>query len=231
MSILAQYILDEWVPPRIRDSKLFMSLPMKLVLGNEYRQFMSFKEWFYGASSHKISKLYESTADAQQLQGETDLNEACVDEILKTVQAKSILEVGCGRGYLANLLQRKLNTQLTACDIVVDKEVAKKYPNVHFTEANVEQLKFDDNSFDTVVCTHTLEHTKDLQQAMRELRRVAKKELIVVVPRQRPYKYTFSLHTHFFPYDWSIYANLGYRKKSSLKKLGDWFYYEKDPQP
>lgn len=226
-SVFVQYILDEWVPPRIRDSKFFMYLPMKLVLKDGADDFMSFKSWFYKADAKKIGDLYKRTAHLQEIQGETDLNQQCIDEIIKSISTNNVLEVGCGRGYLANIIS---NThKITACDIVIPNELKKKYPAVKFVSGDIENLPFKDNQFDTVISTHTLEHTKNLQKAVSELRRVAKKELIIVVPRQRPYKYTFSLHTHFFPYDWSIESAFGYRKNSTLKKLGDWFYYEKNP--
>ena len=63
---------------------------------------------------------------------------------------------------------------------------------------SIEQLPFGDRAFDTVVCVHTLEHVPDLWRAARELRRVARR-LIVVVPRQRYYRYTVDYHLHFFP--------------------------------
>ncbi len=224
-SVAVQYILDEWIPPRIRDSRIFMTLPMKFVLKDTASEFMTFKNWFYSADSKAIGKLYEKTSHVQELQGETDLNPQCVAKILKTISSKNVLEVGCGRGYLANLMSAV--SKVTACDIVIPKELSKKFPSIKFVEADIENLSFNDNQFDTVVCTHTLEHTKNLAQAISELRRVANKELLIVVPRQRPYKYTFSLHTQFFPYEWSIVNAFGYRKKAKIEKLGDWFYYEK----
>ena len=78
-----------------------------------------------------------------------------------------------------------------------------------------------------MVCTHTLEHTKNLHRAISELRRVGSKELIVVVPRQRPYKYTFSLHSHFFPYRWSLESAFGGRDSAQIERHGDWLYYER----
>lgn len=39
-----------------------------------------------------------------------------------------------------------------------------------------------------------------MNTALAELRRVAKRRLIIVVPKQRNYKYTFELHINFFPY-------------------------------
>ncbi len=224
LSVFVQYILDEWVPPRIRDSKLFMWPAMVFVLKSSAGDFMNFKNWFYESNSKRIAELYLKTAHIQKLQGETDLNKQCINKIVKTIASKNVLEVGCGRAYLANLLSK--NHIITACDIIISGELRDKYPNVNFIEGDIEKLPFTDNQFDTVVCTHTLEHTKDLKKAIEELRRVAKKQLIIVVPRQRPYKYTFSLHTQFFPYEWSIVNAFGYRKNVTIEKLGDWFYVE-----
>jgi ubiquinone/menaquinone biosynthesis C-methylase UbiE len=64
----------------------------------------------------------------------------------------------------------------------------------------VERLPFPDNHFDTVICTHVLEHILDFRAALAELRRIAARRLIVVVPREREYLYTFNPHFHFFPY-------------------------------
>ncbi len=227
-SVFVQYILDEWVPPRIRDSRIVMYLPMRFVLRDAANDFMSFKEWVFSANQKDFSELYNRTGHVQELQGETDLNHQCTEKILKTVKGKTVLEVGCGRGYLANLLSK--NHDVTGFDIVVSKELKAKFPGVKFVQGNIQKLPFNDNSFDTVVSTHTLEHVQDLSGAVSELRRVAKGELIIVVPRQRPYKFTFSLHTQFFPYDWSIVNAFGYRKGAIIERLGDWFYYEKNPK-
>ena len=227
-SVAVQYLLDEWLPPRIRDSKVFMKLPMKVVLKDVSGEFMTFKNWFYAASSTQIGDLYKRTLHVQELQGETDLNRQCTEKILKSISSNNVLEVGCGRAFLANLISN--NHKITACDIVIPKTLKKKFTKIKFVEGDIENLPFKDDEFDTVISTHTLEHTKNLPKAVSELRRVAKKELIIVVPRQRPYKYTFSLHTQFFPYEWSITNAFGYRKNSKIENLGDWFYYEKNPR-
>ncbi len=223
-----QYLLDNWLPPRLRDSKLFMWLPMKLVLKDTTREFMTFKKDVFAMTPDEFGQLYARTAHVQELQGETDLNEACVEEIKRVISNKQVLEVGCGRGYLANVLQQQ-GLDVTACDIAISDQLRAKYPDVQFEQGNVEALPFDDDSFDTVVCTHTLEHVQNLPRAISELRRVAKNELIVVVPKQRPYKYMFSLHIQFFPYDWSLQGAFGHRKDAYIKYLGDWFYYEPTP--
>jgi len=40
--------------------------------------------------------------------------------------------------------------------------------------------------------------------AITELKRIAKKQLCIVVPCQRPYYYTLDEHVRFFPYKWML---------------------------
>jgi ubiquinone/menaquinone biosynthesis C-methylase UbiE len=224
-SVRIQYILDQWIPPRIRDSRLFMYLPMKVVLKDATHDFMHFKQSVFDMTSEEFVELYARTAHVQELQGETDLNQACTEEILRSLRGRRVLEVGCGRGHLARLLAS--TNSVTACDISIPARLKNDGTGVTYVAANIEALPFDDSSFDYVVTTHTLEHVQDLQKAMRELRRVAGEGLIIVVPKQRPYKYTFSLHTQFFPYEWSLRAALGPNKNVTIKYLGDWFYHQR----
>ncbi|MDZ7823470.1 MAG: methyltransferase domain-containing protein [Ahrensia sp.] len=77
---------------------------------------------------------------------------------------------------------------------------------MEYYAARVEKLPFKDNEFDTVVCTHVLEHVLDFRSSLQELRRIAAKRLIVVVPREREYKYSFNPHFNFFPYKHSFFA-------------------------
>ncbi len=136
-----------------------------------------------------------------------------------------MLEVGCGHGYLAQKLSGKYH--VTAADIVIQPHLRAANPTVEFHEANIEALPFPDHAFDTVICTHTLEHVRNLHLAVAELRRVAKK-LIIVVPRQRPYIYTFDLHLNFFPYMHSLQSMLGRPEGEILCEDadGDIFYVE-----
>ena len=172
--------------------------------------------------------MYRHVGTVAALQGDTDLNDRSVEAILADVGPGPVLEVGCGRGYLAGKLCAA-GSMVTATDIVVADTVALRYPDVTFVHGNVGALPFSDRSFDTVVCTHTLEHVQDLQATVSELRRVARRQLIIVVPRQRPYKYTFSLHVHFFPYRWSLQSALGLSEGATVTDLGDWYIIEAQP--
>jgi ubiquinone/menaquinone biosynthesis C-methylase UbiE len=225
-SLAIQWILDQLLPPVLRDSRWFMYLPMKAVFGRYVGDFMDFKAHAFTLSEEEFSDVYRKVASVNELQGETDLNEACTRAILASVTEGTVLEVGSGRGYLAaKLLAQGL--EVTACDIVVSPELVARYPDITFVENSMEHLPFPDASFDTVVTTHTLEHVQELAQSMSELRRVARHQLVIVVPKQRPYVYNFSLHINFFPYEWSLVGQLGHRPDVTIKDLGDWYYEER----
>ncbi len=217
--------MDELLPPIIRDAKWFMLIPLKLVLKNNASFFMNFKETAWQLSAREYQEKYEKI-NAQETR-KTDLNSACVGEIQKTISGETVLEVGSGQGYLAAQLAGKY--KVTATDLVVNKQLKEAYPNITFINADVEKLPFADKSFDTVICTHTLEHVPNIFLAVSELRRVTKKRVIIVVPKQRPYRYTFDLHLHFFPYAFSLVAIMhnGKPHNSYCREVGgDWFYYE-----
>ncbi|MGW1029901.1 class I SAM-dependent methyltransferase [Streptomyces sp. NPDC002577] len=226
MALSINYGLDQWVPPAIRDARWFMRPAMKVLFRDRTDDFATFKDKAFGLTAQEFSDVYRRVAPVV-IDRETDLNRACTQRIRNAVAGTTVLEAGAGRGYLSGLLSERF--EVTATDIIVSDEVRERYPRVSFQEANVESLPFDDDSFDTVVCTHTLEHVQDLPAALRELRRVARRRLIIVVPRQRPYRHSFDLHIHFFPYAWSLQSQFGYRAGARVELLGDWFYVEDSP--
>lgn len=207
-----------------------MWLPFRLLFGEKAHYFYNFKEQAFELSEQAFEQVYEETASVH-IQRETDLNQPCTDRILQDVKCAGggrILEVGCGRGYLAGLLSE--NHHVTACDMHISDSIRQKHPKVDFVQGNIQSLPFEDAAFDTVVCTHTLEHVQNLALAIRELRRVTAKRLILVVPKQRPYKYTFDLHIHFFPYAQDFKKHLTGRSDLSQQVIenlgGDWYYQE-----
>jgi multidrug transporter EmrE-like cation transporter len=80
----------------------------------------------------------------------------------------------------------------TGVDFVVEDAAA--IPGVDYVAARIEELPFPDAAFDTVICTHVIEHVLEYRQAIAELRRVARRRLMIVVPREREYRYSFNPH-------------------------------------
>lgn len=112
---------------------------------------------------------------------------------------------------------------ISAVDIILPSQ---KVEGVHYQEATLTKLPFKNNYFDTVICTHALEHIKDYHCALEELRRVCRKRLIIVVPKQREYKYTFDLHLNFFPYKYDIQKFLNNEEAWIFEIGNDWICVE-----
>jgi ubiquinone/menaquinone biosynthesis C-methylase UbiE len=223
VSLKLHFVFDQLIPPLLRDSRWFMWLPITLAFRHRARDYLDFKSTAYRMSEEEFRATYARVSDVA-FERETDLNHASITAIEEHIKGTSVLEVGAGHGFLALHLCEKY--QYSVADIVVQERL-KHHPRITVFEANCEQLPFADSQFDTVICTHTLEHVRNLHSAMKELRRVSKR-LIIVVPRQRPYKYTFDLHLNFFPYLQSWLLAIGRMNDDCIcmDMDGDIFYVE-----
>lgn len=224
-SIVINFILNQLLPPIIRDSKFMMAIPMRAAFKEKADIFFALRENLHTYSDAEYQKAYLETESCNLLKG-SDLNQKCKDRIPQEILGNSVLDVGCGRGELLDLLK---NFQTTGCDI--QQPPSNEGSHSHkYVQAFAESLPFSNNSYDTVLCTHVLEHVRDINKALQELRRVAKSRIIIVVPKERPYKFGFNLHITFFPYEYNLYSTLAAnteRKNISVSNLGgDWLYIE-----
>jgi len=219
------FVLNELIPPFIRDCPFIMWPAFKLMFGKKAHLFFDFRKKVYDMTDQEFARINADICDVI-IERDTDLNQECLDRIIREINGVKLLEVGCGGGFLAKKLAR--NNNVDAVDVYISDQLSgESHENLRFHQASSEALPFDDKSFDIVVCTHTLEHVRDIQKTLAELRRVARNKLVIVVPKERPALYTFSLHIHFFPYEFSLLSVVGRRTGQSLENLGgDWFYTE-----
>lgn len=220
------WILDNLIPPIIRDSKLFMYPALRILYGKKVKYYLDFKEKYPFMTEDELVSYYREVSDVPHNKRETDLNTKCINAILDHVVGSSVLDIACGRGFLSKKICREKGVHVTGVDIIAPEEI-DILPNFKFIEGKIEEIPFPDRHFDTVVSAHTIEHTADIHRAISELRRVTNKRLIIVVPRQREYKYTFDFHVHFFPYMHSLLKILRPTGTWHCVELdGDFFYYE-----
>jgi 2-polyprenyl-3-methyl-5-hydroxy-6-metoxy-1,4-benzoquinol methylase len=109
-------------------------------------------------------------------------------EIVEPLGAESVLDAGCGEGETLARLGDVLGGRVAAIDIL-DECVAytkQRLPHVDASTASVYELPFDDRSFDLVLCLEVMEHLDRPAQALRELSRVSRRDLVVSVPYE-PY--------------------------------------------
>jgi ubiquinone/menaquinone biosynthesis C-methylase UbiE len=225
LALKINFFLDQCAPPVIRDSEWLMKIPFKLLYKDKAHVFWDFKGKAPKMTEREFYDAYQEIKTVL-MERETDLNESCIDEIFRRIGGQTVLDVGCGQCFLAGKMSQKY--QVTAVDIAIDPALNVRHPKIDFVEANIEKLPFRNGEFDTVICAHTLEHVQNIFAAISELRRVTKKRLIVIVPKQRPYKYTFDLHLHFFPYEHSLRTIMisNHRAISCKDVGGDLFYVE-----
>lgn len=86
-----------------------------------------------------------------------------------------ILDLGCGRGILTNALKNYFQAKVVGVDIK-DQRIVK---NFRFQIYDGEKLPFPDNSFDVVLLSYVLHHTKYPEKVISEAKRVTKKKIII----------------------------------------------------
>ncbi|VAW49249.1 Methyltransferase type 11 [hydrothermal vent metagenome] len=225
---IIRYVLDNMVPPILRDQKWFIWIPFKLLFKDKIHIFLNFKDNLSTLTDKEIKQIYETTKNVH-ISRLTDINLGCLKKIELEVSGTSVLDVGCGSGHLTNILEK--THKVTSLDFVKSLDYHPVNKSTIFVEADASTLPFEDNSFDTVICAHTLEHIKDIKKAIKELQRVCKKKLVIVVPKQRPYRYTFDLHIHFFPYEHTFMDLMSTFNKCTVSDFistiqGDIYYHE-----
>jgi ubiquinone/menaquinone biosynthesis C-methylase UbiE len=88
-----------------------------------------------------------------------------------------ILDLACGPGTLSRRLAAAVSPDghVIGVDLapgMIELAQAMQIPSARFQLMDIEQLAFDDGSFDAVICGHGFQYASDLPRALREARRV-----------------------------------------------------------
>jgi len=157
--------------------------------------------------------------------------------LLANLDYNSLHEVGCGEGYSLNFLIRIKEANISASDVSAEALTLaeKKHPQIKFYQASVYKSPFNDNQFDLVVASQVLEHLKNPQKALLEIKRISNNYCLFTVPYEPLWrilnilrgKYLKSLGnppTHY--YHWSkkgiILLVRPYFSKIKIKLLLPW---------
>ncbi len=110
-----------------------------------------------------------------------------LNELIKEANPQSVLDVGCGGGYVTNLIKERNNQILiSGCDIGRDiiNETQTKYRDIPFSVKDIYELNVGDNYVDCGMVTEVLEHLRNPKKAIREVKRISKDYCIFTVPRE-----------------------------------------------
>ncbi len=93
-------------------------------------------------------------------------------DAVAAVAPRSVLEVGCGEGELAERMQRELDAEVVAIDQSERMVELTGARSVDARLADVRDLPFEDGSFDGAVAAWVLFHVENVDRALAELARV-----------------------------------------------------------
>jgi len=107
-----------------------------------------------------------------------------------------LLDIGCGRGYYIDAFN-KLGFETGGCDVEVVRE--------DVIQVNLEKSKlpYEDNTFDFVFSKSVIEHIKNTDNYLSEIKRVLKPDgmLFLMTPNWKTaYKIFYDSFTHYRPF-------------------------------
>ena len=115
--------------------------------------------------------------------------ERSLDELFHRAAPHSVLDVGCGEGVLTDRwAQRPGSDRIVGIDLDDPKLSAqwsqRRRANLEFVTGRAEALPFAADEFDLVAAIETLEHVSEPERALAEIARVARRHVLVSVPRE-----------------------------------------------
>jgi len=115
--------------------------------------------------------------------------ESTLGELFTQAAPESVLDVGCGEGVLTHQWAQALGERRI---VGIDLEDAKlqaewetrRRPNLEYRTMLAENMPFAADEFDMACAIEVLEHVPDPAHTVAEMARVARRHLLVSVPRE-----------------------------------------------
>jgi SAM-dependent methyltransferase len=130
----------------------------------------------YGSTNPVVKRLMAGFHDA-------------LDELWQHAAPESALDVGCGEGVLTQTFAERLQAGHVVGIDLEDPKLRVEWerrarPNLEFRAYDGADLPFADHEFDVACALEVLEHVPDPERTLAEMARVARRRLLVSVPRE-----------------------------------------------
>jgi len=115
--------------------------------------------------------------------------ETTLAQLFAQAAPASVLDVGCGEGVLTHQWATQLgDKRIVGIDLDDEKLKAewatRQRPNLEYRTMLAENMPFADGEFDMACAIEVLEHVPDPEHTVAEMARVARRHLLVSVPRE-----------------------------------------------
>ena len=116
--------------------------------------------------------------------------DSALDALLARAAPRSILDVGCGEGVLAQRFASRLGDGGRVVGVDLEEESLQAgwaqhaAPNLSYRVVETTELPFADGEFDLASAIEVLEHVPEPERTLAEMARCAREHLLVSVPRE-----------------------------------------------
>ena len=139
-------------------------------------------------SKKDVKEIIEHTFD--DVASEYDINEyflITAQKMVENLEYKenlNILDLSCGTGNISILLAKKFKTSniigvdlsASMVEVAQNKAKEKELTNISFEKADVDNLRFDDNSFDIITCGFGLFFYPDMTNSLKNFMKLLKED-------------------------------------------------------
>ena len=136
-----------------------------------------------------------------------------IDRVLKK-QPKDILDLGCGNGNILSILSDCTDANLFGLDLsknMIYEAQKKLNDKVQLDIGDSENLPYDDDKFDLVICNASFHHYTNPQKVLKEIKRVLTPSgTLTLGDPTAPFEWYLKILNYFLPKtnsgDYKIYS-------------------------
>ena len=114
--------------------------------------------------------------------------EGTLEELFVQAAPETLLDVGCGEGVLTHQWAQRIDGRVVGIDLddphLHEEWKTRQAPNLEYMVMKAERMPFADDEFDVASAIEVLEHVPDPEHTVAEMARVARRWLLVSVPRE-----------------------------------------------